>query len=147
MVSMSFFSFAITYPCNLLWFSTFIWWIKLGLTKNNTYWKQPNNAVFDSGRKYHKYELLSQKFCSVHLPTLIYYSELPLQLWLWQTNCFVWSLFCGKRWLETQQNLQPDCQLSVYYWHLAHRYVHSGNFGFTFRRYIGQHYRMHPIRT
>jgi len=33
------------------------------------------NAAFGSGRKYHKYDLPSWKFRSVHLPTRIYYSE------------------------------------------------------------------------
>jgi len=33
------------------------------------------NAAFGSGRKYHKYKFPSRKFCSVHLPTRIYYLE------------------------------------------------------------------------
>jgi len=34
-----------------------------------------NNAACGSGCKYRKYDLPSRKFCSVHLPTHIYYLE------------------------------------------------------------------------
>jgi len=74
-----------------------------------------DNAAFGSGYKYHKYEFPSQKIHSVTFRLIFTTRKLvtfnsmtiiptlrpwPLQWRLQQTNCFIWPLFCSKRWLQ-----------------------------------------------